>query len=287
MAALIVAAARSTAHAQQTVPSPAVSRVVARARGLIENGAGAEARALLDSLVGALAPASDDLAEALYWRATLAERATDAERDWKRLTIESPLSPRAADALVRLGELEMLRAHPATARPYFGRVIKDFADTPQRTKATLWVVRSWFDERNTGEACTTLGAMPVGDVPDGELRLQYDELKRQCGKSASANGASANGASASAASATDARVTGPAVAGDARFSVQLAAYDTRAEAEASVRRLKARDIDARIDGDDKPFRVRVGRFARRADAIARLAALKTQGLGGFVAELRP
>lgn len=310
-AILLLATGADVLPAQEAAPSPAVLRVVARARGLIENGAGADARALLDSLVVTLAPASNDLAEALYWRATLAERLSESERDWKRLPIEAPLSLRAADALVRLGELELLRGRPATARPYFERVVKDFPDTPQRAKATLWVVRSHLDERNAAAACAALATLPVAAVPEGELQLQYGELGRGCrgtaGNSAGANGAGANSAGANSASSNSASSKGASSNGanpkDAnpkganpteanasetgRYSVQLAAYDTRAEAEASVKRLEARGIGARIDGEAKPFRVRTGRFATRAEANALLSTLKRQGFAGFIAELQP
>ena len=42
---------------------------------------------------------------------------------------------------------------------------------------------------------------------------------------------------------------------------------------------------ARIDGDRKPYRVRVGTFDTRAEAAEMLARLKKQGQKGFVAEL--
>jgi cell division protein FtsN len=74
---------------------------------------------------------------------------------------------------------------------------------------------------------------------------------------------------------------------DARFSVQLAAFDTRREAEAAVARLAKVGVDARVDGTDKPFRVRHGYFATRAAANAQLAALKKRGHAGFIAELTP
>jgi cell division protein FtsN len=75
------------------------------------------------------------------------------------------------------------------------------------------------------------------------------------------------------------------VPANARYSVQLAAFDTRPEAEASVRQLGARQIDARVDGERKPFRVRSGYFATRAEATAALARFKRAGFNGFVAEL--
>jgi cell division protein FtsN len=75
------------------------------------------------------------------------------------------------------------------------------------------------------------------------------------------------------------------VPANARYSVQLAAFDTRPEAEARVRQLGARQIDARVDGERKPFRVRTGYFATRAEATAALARFKRAGFNGFVAEL--
>jgi cell division septation protein DedD len=285
----------TTLAAQDGSVSAAVVRDVGRARAMVEAGNGADARALLDSLVRAQQPGGNDLAEALYWRATLAERATDAERDWKRLTIESPLSPRAADALVRLGEFETLRGRPAMARPYFDRVVKDFPNTPQRAKSTLWTVRGWFDERNAEQACAALSTLPAASVPDGELRLQYDELGRRCTPKGALTPKGANTPKSADTpksanelkGANEPKSANATAEGDARYSVQLAAFDTRAEAEASVKRLVARDIAARVDGDAKPFRVRVGRYKTRAEAVAALAKLKKQGQSGFIAELMP
>ncbi|MBY0490169.1 MAG: SPOR domain-containing protein [Gemmatimonadaceae bacterium] len=301
-----VATGARVAHAQETSLAAGVVREVGRARSLVEAGAGADARALLDSLVRMQTPGSNELAEALYWRAMLAERASDSERDWKRLTIEAPLSPRTADALVRLGEFEMLRGRPATARPYFARVTQDFPNTTARAKAGLWIVRGYFDERNSGAACSALAELPTSAVPEGELRLQYEELGKRCavagagaGAGEKRNSGSLNSGSLNSGSLDDGnsgkaksgKTNGGTANGDsgdgARFSVQLAAYDTRDEALATVKRLKGRGIEARIDGDAKPFRVRTGRYQTRAEATAALAKLKKQGQTGFVAELKP
>jgi cell division protein FtsN len=67
--------------------------------------------------------------------------------------------------------------------------------------------------------------------------------------------------------------------------VQLAAFDTREEGERLVKRLASRNIDARVDGDAKPFRVRSGYFATRAEANAALAKLRKSGQSGFIAEI--
>lgn len=266
----------STASAQV---SPAVAARVDAARGLMNFGKGDSARAILDSLVTRMTRGTDDLAEVLYWRAVLSESAADAERDWKRLVIEVPLSPRTASALLRMGELEILRGRPGDARIRFERIARDFPASPERPRAAIWVARSYFEERDVARACEATAALRSIEMPAGELQLQADELRGRCrGAAATANGAS-----------TTTGTTGTAAAGAAAsgmvFSVQLAAYNTRREANAYVSRLAKRGIKARVDGTRKPFRVRVGRYDTREEATAMLAKLKKQGQSGFLAEL--
>jgi hypothetical protein len=253
---------------------PAVEQATARARAMVDGGDGAGARTLLDSLVNAAPAGTSDLGEALYWRAVLAERIGEAERDWKRLIIDVPLSPRVPDALVRLGELDMLRGHPADARVYFTRLLRDFPGGAYRTKALLWITRSHFDERNTAGGCTMLDSLRGVAIPDGELQLQSVELQRRC-----------IGAVLVPPSSVPSPVPVPPSAG--RYSVQLAAYDTQAEAATAVRRLLKRGLDARIDGEQKPYRVRVGYHATRAEAASALNRLKKSGQDGFVVERAP
>lgn len=303
----VAAQQAASAPASATV-SAAMDRQISRARALVESGEGADARNLLDSLVQAAPTASFDLAEALYWRAVLAERMSDAERDWKRLVIESPLSPRAADALVRLGELDLLRGKPAEARVYLERVLREFPTGVQRAKSALLVARTWFDERQDANGCAALAALQAEGVPEGELRMQASDLGRRCTGANAVNASAANSraANAQAPAATPATAAsaappsantaadnrpaetpGAARPANARFSVQLAAFDTRREAEAAVARLTKAGVEARVDGSEKPFRVRHGYFTTRAAANAQLAALKKRGHAGFIAELTP
>lgn len=286
MAAVVCAFMLSMATTVSAQVTPAVERTTARARAMVDGGDGATARALLDSLVGAVPVGTIDLAEALYWRAVLAERIAEAERDWKRLVIDVPLSPRAPDALVRLGELDMLRGHPADARVYFTRLLRDFPGGTYRAKGLLWLTRSYFEERNMVGGCSALDSLRGLEVPDGELRLQSEELQRRC-----------TGAITNVAAHVAAKTIPPSAAPDksglkpvahaGRYSVQLAAYDTRADAADAVKRFATRDITARIDGGQKPFRVRVGYYGTRAAATNALHTLKKLGFDGFVAERAP
>lgn len=271
MLLLLLGASARYVHAQA---SAGMTSAVGRARSLVDGGDGAGARTLLDSLVARAEPSSDDMAEALYWRAVLSERAADGERDWKRLVVEAPLAPRVPDALLRLGELEILRGRPAVARAHFERIVRDFADSPPHLNAMIWIARSYFEERDLARACEASNALRSRNIPDGELRLQADELRGRC--------VTAVGSTATAVAGPTTAVVVPPTA---VFSLQFAAYDTRAQATALVSRLAKRGIKARIDGDRKPFRVRAGRYETRAEATAMLARLRKQGQGGFVAEL--
>ncbi len=272
---------------------PTARVVIDRARALVEAGKGAEAKALLDSLVNASMNEPGDLADALYWRAVLGERAADAERDWKRMVMDVPLSPRVPTALLRLGELEMVRGHPAGARAYLERLLRDYNSAEERPKALLWVVRSYFDERDMARACRTLIALRDTDVPDGELRLQANELQVRCrnetkvAEKAATN--SANDAKNGEQLATNGLTgaTGNANTVAVRYGVQIAAYESREQAMAAVKRMNARGLAAHVDGDSKPYRVRVGRYTTRTEAEAAMARLRSQGQKGFVTVLSP
>ncbi len=331
--AIVLCGANASAHASaQTGPahaSVAVQSAVDRARTLADAGNGLGARHVLDSLVTAVALVPDDLAETLYWRAVLSERAADAELDWKRLIVEAPLSPRAPDALLRLGEAELVRGDARGARVHLEHLVRDFSDVEHRPKAMILIVRSYFDERDVTRACSTIASLKVADVPPGELQLQADELRGRCAKvqqaamarlADSLTAAAASGSAPLPVPATTpasnphpptktsvptsvpvaaskqsvekpSAEKAPASARDAveptrgpRYSVQIAAYDTRAKGVAIVKRLATRGIKARVDGDRKPFRVRVGLYTTRAEATAALAKMKRQGQSGFVTE---
>ena len=68
------------------------------------------------------------------------------------------------------------------------------------------------------------------------------------------------------------------------WTIQLAAYNTRPDAEALVRKLATRGVKGRISGDAKPFRVRLDYYQTRQEAASRVADLKQRGIIGFVTD---
>lgn len=68
-----------------------------------------------------------------------------------------------------------------------------------------------------------------------------------------------------------------------RFTVQVAAYDTKQAAEQLVAKLGGRGISARVvESKTAPFRVRIGHYASDSAAAAAARELKGKGIVGFV-----
>lgn len=72
-----------------------------------------------------------------------------------------------------------------------------------------------------------------------------------------------------------------APAGDS-WSVQIAAYNKKTEAEAMMAKLKKRGYEARVSGTSAPFRVRIGHYPTQAQASAVMRSLKAKQINGFV-----
>jgi cell division protein FtsN len=68
----------------------------------------------------------------------------------------------------------------------------------------------------------------------------------------------------------------------AGYSVQVAAYNVKKQAQAMVTKLKARGYEARVSGSGAPFRVRIGHYATEAQAEAVKRSLKAKKIDGFV-----
>src|SRR4026208_1889367 len=86
----------------QTAPRP-TDPVFVRAQTLVSDGNGAAGRALIHSRIKGTSPTARLYPEALFWRASLASNAADAESDYKHIVVDYPLAPQAEDALLRLG----------------------------------------------------------------------------------------------------------------------------------------------------------------------------------------
>jgi TolA-binding protein len=307
-----------------------------RVHALVGQGQMGAARALVDSLIASTPPGSIPYASVLYARATLATNADSAENDYRRLTVEYPGSARAADALLRLAQLELARGDRQQAAVHLDRLTREQA--PDQTgvaaaRTQLQVGLAYVDLQDLMHACAAFtAARAAAPSTDVELLNRIDYNTQRCaavaltsaspdtahgGRAASAPGAGRPGADSVASRATKGGTTTPrrgavpskassraaatpatappaAGAGNAGrrlrmpgYTIQVAAYDTRAAATALVGKLDQRGYVARIYGASPPFRVRIGRFVTEAQADSAAQSLKRKGITGFVTPGEP
>lgn len=322
IAATVVIA--TVAPAQETA---IVNPVYRRAQTLVNDGNATAGRALVDSMVTAAGPGSNEYAEAIYWRAVLAGTAADAEMDYRRIVVDHPQSPRVEDALIRLSQLEIARANYDGALRHLNLLITDHPQSPARGRAGYWIARALFDKNDVQGACVaTADALTRTSEDDAELRNQITYLNQRCAgvsltppaaviASPVANPASPVNTGSSADSS--ARVltapvpeTPPPInkprpvepspiekapvvkppaettkaSGSTVWSVQIAAYNVKAQAAATVAKLKKNGYEARVDGTVAPFRVRIGKYATQSQASAVQRSLKAKQIIGIVVQ---
>ncbi len=280
-------AARPAAPPQPVDTVPVVFR---RAQRMINDGNGAAGRALIDSVLKASEPRSHAEAEALFWRATLAESWDDAQRDYLRIMLEHERAPLAAAAMYRLAQGESARGDREAAVRYLERLDREAPTSPMRANAGLLHGRLLVEAGRGTDACTVLRAnrsfVRSGAI---ELENQYDYLLRACPAEGEAAIAAdpvrmappprAEPAAPTRPEPTPTRAeptepprAAPAPAG--RWSVQAGAFSTATEAREFAQVLIDRGYTARVDGDVAPFRVRFGHYPTREAAAAASEAYK-------------
>ncbi len=289
------------AASNDPIPRPANDSLFRRARRLVSEGNGVAGRALVDSLLAAADPSSAAYGDALYWHGALAPTAAAAEADYRRVIVEYPLAYYSGDALLAIAELEQARGDRAGAMQHLQRFVREHPDNPGRGIAALGVARLAFEQRDSVLACSMLvEARRSAPTTDVELRNQIAYYGNRCASMLPASPVVATTAAVPSPAAVKqapkesvkqapkpapaTRAAAPASRTATRYTVQLAAYNTRADADVLVKKLAARGIKARVSGTSKPFRVRLGLHTTRKEATDEAAALRKRGIDGFVAE---
>jgi cell division protein FtsN len=350
-------------------PARPTDPVFVRAQALVSDGNGVAGRALIDSVIAATPPTARLYPEALFWRASLASNAADAESDYKHIVVDYPLAPQAEDALLRLAQLELSRGDREGALIHLQRIPRDYPRSKSLARANYWTARVLFEKNDIPKACAA-NASALAQVGAGEIELrnqiQYQgqrcplpavavtEATKPPADAPSGNPPTSTTASSTATSVvtsptnvapaqtassstppslpvtekavvvdtvsatvsippkpivpnermkppTGGRDTKPWIVDPAKspaaaipatkastvsrpsaWSVQVAAYNRKAEADKLASSLTARGYQARVDGDVAPFRVRIGRYATAKDADEALRKIKAKQMTGFV-----
>jgi hypothetical protein len=330
---LLVCVASSSGAQTGASPVPNDS-LFRRARRMVSEGNGVAGRAIVDSLLKNAEEGTTAYGDALFWRGALAETAADAERDYRRVIVEYPLSNYADDALLAIVELEQARGDRAGALAHLQRFVREHPVSPARGIAALAAARLAFDQRDTKTGCAMItDARASAPTTDVELRNQIDYFGSRCTGATSTETSVAQSATPPVAPPRDstpvspkrtvadaaAKVTSkpttssspksspakpairepvapprvvesvapkstPPAASKSKgiYTIQLAAYNTRADAEELVKKLEAKHVVARVSGTAKPFRVRLDFYPTRQAAQEEVASLKQRGIIGFV-----
>ena len=298
----------AAAAAAPVVPDPA-DTLLRRAEQMVYEGHAAGGRAIIDSVLAATAPGTPPYAEVLFTKAIVAPTAFEAERDFQRVIVEYPSSPRADDALLRIAQEEIARGDKEAARQHLTRLDRDRPPTSAWPRANLSVARAWFEVDDPTHACAALAAAHSA-TPSSAIELihQLDYASQPCAglpvvvatKTAPPPVATAPAPAPSPPPQTPAPTPTvstpaptPAVSTPAptpvastpagKYTVQVAAYDTRGAAEALASKLRERGYESRVWGTAAPFRVRIGHYTTRAAAERELSALQAKQMSGFVA----
>ncbi len=294
---------------------------LARVQRLVNAGDRTSARVLADSLLSTASEGSPAYAEALYARAFASSGAADAERDYLRVSIEYPFSPRAEDAIMMVAQLKMARSDRAGARRSFERLAREYPNGSQMAKAAYWAGRLALEDGDVARGCPSLAQAKAGvTASDVELSNQIEYYAQRCTSSradvttdtAMAAERSPQPPPPSTRSGRGPRKSAtvvppgppPATAPKEEvlpkeprvkkaslpqklFSVQVAAFPKKRDALALSDVLLGRGFEARVWGTKAPFRVRVGHYSSREEAAMAVARMKASRVSGIVVESEP
>src|SRR5258706_11179164 len=162
-------------------PSRPADPIFVRAQALVSDGNGVAGRALIDSVIAKTPTTSQLYPQALFWRATLASNAADAESDYKHIVVDYPLAPQAEDALLRLAQLELARGDRDGALNHLQRIPRDYPRSKSLARASYWTARVLFEKNDIPNACAAnANALAQADVSQIELRNQIQYQGQRC-----------------------------------------------------------------------------------------------------------
>jgi hypothetical protein len=206
---------------------------------------------------------------ALFAAGVVAENSDSAMSYFRTVSIEYPRSEWADKALLRMAELRFAAGELRSAARSAERVLLDYPFSTVLPRAAFWAGRAHLELGEIEDGCDLLRRAQEGAVDDIELTNRSRYYLQRCPGVAPETPAPTT--------ATDARTV---------FSVQIAAVSTAAAADEIMQGLHRQGYEPHVVRDsDGLLKVRVGRFANRAEAQALAAELKSK-LGGspFVVE---
>ena len=269
-------------------------RGLRRAVQLAGNGETALARWLVDSLVATAPVGGSEIPDLLFARASLAARAANADSDYRRIIAEFSTSPRREESLFRLAQQAFIEDDRQTALKYLQQLSADYRSDSSQARANYWLANVLIDNRDLRGACA------ASDRALYHIASADPALRTRIQAQASSNCPTKPDTAVTPMpmgnrSRVPARVNPSAIATSSApiavtrgsYAVQVAAFATRPGAEQFAASLRKSGLEARVDGSTQPFRVRIGRYATYAEAVAAQRDLKLRKISGFLVEVKP
>jgi hypothetical protein len=297
---LVLLLAGASTAAAQTDP-----RLLAAVRSAQE-GQGDSARSAVDRLLAATPPTDSLYPEILYTQAMVANTAADMRRHLQRVVVEHPTSPWVDDALLRLVQMDYATRSFEGAARNLERLRLDYPGTRLFGQAAYWGGRTYFEMKDTTSACRWLADGIARAETDLELRRQLGFMYQRCDRRVATQGGGAAGRPDGGAAdttrppvggAVDTTIRPPAATPDSaarrvadslptrpaapptRFRVQVAAVATPGAADDAAGKAEELGFPAVIVRERGLYKVRVGEFATRQEALAAVPKLKSK-IGG-------
>lgn len=258
-------------------PVPASAQhdsILVEAMRLATEGQGDSARAFTQGYLQRLSPNDSLYSEALYAAGVVAGSTADQQLYLRRVSIEFSQSSWADDALLRLAQIAFAEQDFSSALRAAERVVLDYPFSNVVAEANYWAGRSSLELGNVSEACSRLERARETAGEDVELTNRVRFYLLRCG------------GAADVVARDSVRREGPT--GNGGYAVQVAALQSIAAADELMRALHAEGYaGVRVVQEEGYLKVRVGRFANRAEAT-RLVRELSRKFGGkpFVVEER-
>jgi len=283
-----------------------------------QEGRGDSARTKIRRLLAATSPTDTLYPQIIYAQAMVASDANEMRRQLQRVAVEYSSSSWADDALLRLVQLDYASGNLDGAARHLERIRLDYPDSPLLPQTSYWAARTYFDQKTPELACRWIADGLARSRGNIELENQLGYLDQRCAAVRadlaarspvdSEAGAPAGGTDTAALpaetpdtsappapeptpptstpepvpAAKTPPVPAPAVskpAGPARFRVQITAVRASATADALAAKLTRQGLVPVVVQEGGLYKVRVGDYTTRQEAVAAVPELKAK-LGG-------
>ncbi|HEY3012197.1 MAG TPA: SPOR domain-containing protein, partial [Gemmatimonadales bacterium] len=266
---------------------------------------GDSARIKVQRILAATSPSDTLYPQIVYTQAMVANDAGEMRRQLQRVAVEYPSSSWADDALLRLVQLDYASANLDGAARNLERIRLDYPGSTLLPQAAYWAGRTYFDQKKPDLACRWIADGMAGSRGNVELQNQLGYLNQRCSQLVGAGpppptdsqpgirppldsqptiARAPQDTAPAPVSRTDTvrlpRTPSPApVTPAARFRVQITAVRSASAAQAIASKINSRGFKAVVTEEGGLYKVRVGEYATKAEAVAAVPAIKAK-LGG-------